>query len=159
MRSIFLPYEVEAVLSIPISPINLRDSQVWAKTANGIFSVKGAYKVAVKYLLDTNGGDASLGCSDNSKMAAIWKMIWNLRCLNKIKYFMWRACKNVFPTKQCLMHRKVLLEDRCDLCEKVNLQATSCRGVTLQGKPGMKQVPSLTVQANLQRSSLMLSGC
>ena len=118
MRSIFLPYEVEAVLSIPISPINLRDSQVWAKTANGIFSVKSAYKVAVKYLSDTNGGDASPGYSDNSKMEAIRKMIWNLRYPNKIKHFLRRACKNVPPTKQCLMHRKVLLEDRCDLCEE-----------------------------------------
>lgn len=78
VRSIFLPHEVKAVLRIPINPVNLRDSQVWAKTANGIFSVKSAYKVSIKYLLDTNGGDASLGCSDNSKMAAIWKMIWNL---------------------------------------------------------------------------------
>ncbi|KAL0003137.1 hypothetical protein SO802_016918 [Lithocarpus litseifolius] len=80
VRSLFLPHEAEAVLSIPISPMNPRDSQVWAKTVNGLFSVKSAYKVAVKYLSKTNGGDASPGCSDNSKMAAIWKMIWNLRC-------------------------------------------------------------------------------
>ncbi|KAL0016440.1 hypothetical protein SO802_003509 [Lithocarpus litseifolius] len=79
VRSFFLPHEAEAVLSIPISPMNPRDSQVWAKTANGLFSVKSAYKVAVKYLSDTNDSDASPDCSDNSKMAAIWKMIWSLK--------------------------------------------------------------------------------
>ena len=31
---------------------------------------------------------------------------------------MWHACKNVLPTKQYLMHCKVLLEDMCDLCEE-----------------------------------------
>lgn len=78
VRSIFLPREVEAVLSIQINPMNSRNSQVWAKCTNGIFLVKSAYKVLVKYFLDTNGGDARLGYSDNSKMVAIWKMIWNL---------------------------------------------------------------------------------
>lgn len=78
VRGIFLPREVEAVLSIQINPMNSRNSQVWAKSTNGIFLVKSAYKVLVKYFSDTNGGDARLGYSDNSKMAAIWKMIWNL---------------------------------------------------------------------------------
>lgn len=102
IRSIFLPHEVEAILSITISFLYPMDSQVWSKTTNGIFSVKSAYKVAVKYLLDTNGGDDRLGCSDNSKMEA-WKAIWH-------------ECKNVLSTKQCLMHRKVLMDDKCDLC-------------------------------------------
>ena len=29
---------------------------------------------------------------------------------------MWRACRNVLPTKQCLLHRKVLTKDKCDFC-------------------------------------------
>lgn len=48
VRSIFLPLEVEAILSIPISPMNPVDAQVWAKTTNGIFSIKSAYKVVVR---------------------------------------------------------------------------------------------------------------
>ena len=36
----------------------------------------------------------------------------------KIKNFLWRACRNVLPTKQALMSRKIL-EDR--ICEKCKL--------------------------------------
>ena len=91
IRSIFLPHEAEAILSIPISPLYPMDSQVWSKTTNGIFSVKSAYKVAVKYLSDIKVGEDRPGCSDNSKMEATWKVIWSLQCPNKIKHFMWRV--------------------------------------------------------------------
>lgn len=99
IRRTFIPHEAEAILSIPISPMNPSDSQVWAKSPNGIFTVKSAYRVAAKHLADLKGGEESPGFSDNSKMTAIGKVIWNLQRPNKIKHFMWRACTNVLPTK------------------------------------------------------------
>ena len=116
IRHSFLPYDAEAILSIPISPMNPPDSQVWAKSPNGIFTVKSAHRVAAKYLDELKGREESPGSSDNSKMTEVWKVVWNLKCPNKIKHFMWRACRNVLPTKQCLLHRKVLTEDFCDFC-------------------------------------------
>ena len=110
------PNKAEAILSIPISPMNLSDSQVWAKSPNGIFTVKSAYIVAVKHLAVTKGGEESPGCSNSSKMTAIWKVVWKLQCPNKVKHFMWRACKNLLLTKQCLLNRKVQKEDNCDFC-------------------------------------------
>ncbi|KAL0003907.1 hypothetical protein SO802_011468 [Lithocarpus litseifolius] len=103
IRCTFLPHEAEAILSIPISPMKPLDSQVWAKS-NGIFTVKSAHRVAAKYLADLKGRVESPGCSENSKMTVFWKVLWNLKCPNKIKHFMWRACRNVLPTKQCLLH-------------------------------------------------------
>ena len=47
VRSIFLPLEAKTIPSIPISSMNPANSQVWAKTPNGIFSIKSAYKMAV----------------------------------------------------------------------------------------------------------------
>ncbi|KAK9984138.1 hypothetical protein SO802_033663 [Lithocarpus litseifolius] len=96
--------------------MNLVDSQVWAKTPNGILSVKSAYIEAVRYLEVSKGCEDRPGCSDASRMEAIWKLIWSLKCPSKVKHFLWRACKNALPTKQCLMHRKVIKEDKCDLC-------------------------------------------
>lgn len=96
--------------------MNLSDSQVWAKSLNGMFTVKSAYKVVVKHLADTKGCEDCLGCSDSSKMTALWKVVRKLQCPNKVKHFMWKACKNVLPTKQCLLNRKVLKEDSCDFC-------------------------------------------
>ena len=86
IRHTFLPYEADAILSIPISPMNPLDSQVWAKYPNGIFTVKSAHKVAAKYLHDLKGREESPGYSNNSKMTAICKVVWNLKCPNKIKH-------------------------------------------------------------------------
>ena len=88
IRRTFLPHKAKAILSIPISPMNLSDSQVWAKSLNGIFTVKSAHRIAAKYLVDLKGREESPGCRDNSKMTAIWKVVWNLKCPNKIKHFM-----------------------------------------------------------------------
>lgn len=78
VRSTFLPFEAETILSIPISPMNPIDTQVWAKTPNGIIFVKSTYKVVVRYLKVSKGNEGRLGCSNTSRMEAIWKLIWSL---------------------------------------------------------------------------------
>ena len=88
VRSIFLPFEAETILSIPISTMNPVDSQVWAYNPNGIFSIKSAYKVAVRYLEASKRSDGRLGCSDTSKIETIWKLVWSLKCPNKVKHFL-----------------------------------------------------------------------
>ena len=55
IRRTFLPYEADAILSIPISPMNPSDSQVWAKSPNRIFTVKSTHRVVAKYLADLKG--------------------------------------------------------------------------------------------------------
>ena len=116
VRSLFVPFEAESILSIPISSMKPADSQIWAKTPNGLFSVKSAYRVAVQHLETSKSNDGGPCCSDTSRMEAIWKLVWSLKCPNKVKHFLWRACKNALPTKQCLVHRKVIEEDKCDFC-------------------------------------------
>ena len=55
-------------------------------------------------------------CSDRTSLRALWKLIWNLNCPNKVKHFMWRACKNILPTKCKLRARGIGVEVSCDLC-------------------------------------------
>ena len=116
VKDTFLPHEAEAILSIPLSPLNQADSLVWGKTPNGCFSMKSAYRVAVKCLVDLERVEEVAGCSDSSRMAQIWKSIWSIQCLSKAKHFLWRASRNILPTKQCLMCRKIIMEDCCDFC-------------------------------------------
>ncbi|XP_075658880.1 uncharacterized protein LOC142628720 [Castanea sativa] len=56
------------------------------------------------------------GSSNDSRMKAIWKLIWSLNCPNKIKHFMWRSCKNIPPTKLRLKSKGIGQEVSCDLC-------------------------------------------
>lgn len=71
VRSIFLPFEAKNILSIPISPMNPTDTQMQAKTPNGILSVKSAYRVVVRYLEASKGNAGRLGCYDTSRLEAI----------------------------------------------------------------------------------------
>ena len=116
VKSTFLPHEAEVVLGIPISFRLPKDSFIWAWTTHRKFIVKSAYMVAQKWLKERNTQSETGGSSDSSKMRSIWKLIWQLNCPNKIKHFMWRACKNILPTKNWLMTRGVGSEDCCALC-------------------------------------------
>ena len=116
VRSTFLPHEAELVLGIPISYRLPDDSVIWAWTSNGKFSVRSAYGVAQSCLKEGPTRSDLGSCSDNTKMKAIWKMVWRLDCPNKIKHFMWRACKNILPTRNRLKGKGISCEDCCALC-------------------------------------------
>ena len=116
IRTSFLPHEAEVILGIPLSPMAPEDSQIWTKMPNGIFSVNNAYKVAYKMLKEANSENLNAGCSNCSRMQALWKDIWSLKCPSKIKHFIWRACRNILPTKSGLKKRKIITDDKCDIC-------------------------------------------
>ena len=42
-----------------------------------------------------------------------------MQVLPKIKNFLWRACRNVLPTEQALMRRKILEDPICERCKQV----------------------------------------
>ena len=42
--------------------------------------------------------------------------IWSLESPNKVKHFIWRACKNSLPTKCNLVRRQVISDHSCDRC-------------------------------------------
>ena len=116
VRSILIPHEAETVLGIPISYRLPENSVIWAGTSNGCFTVKSAYGVAQNCLKEVSSRPDMGSSSDNSKMKAIWKMVWQMECPNKIKYFMWRACRNILPTRNRLKVKGVDCEDCCALC-------------------------------------------
>lgn len=53
-------------------------------------------------------------------MKTMWKSNWSLKCPNKIKTFIWNACKNI-PTKTCLRDRHILIEVDGGLCESIEM--------------------------------------
>lgn len=72
--------------------------------------------MALKVLNDANSAKARGACSDKEKSAGLWKLVWKLNCPNRIKHFLWRACKNILPTNFYLALRKVTLDSSCGLC-------------------------------------------
>ncbi|KAL0014096.1 hypothetical protein SO802_001165 [Lithocarpus litseifolius] len=106
LQEVFLPHEADIIQSIPISSQMPKDSNVWAWSKNGLFTVKSAYGVSLKLLRETSSTSAMGDCSDKTKAAKVWKTVWKLNCPNKIKHFLWRACKEILPTNYRLAVRK-----------------------------------------------------
>lgn len=77
--------------------------------------VRSVYHVSHKQLSKINVGE----CSNNNRMKSLWKAVWKLHCPNKIKNFIWRACKDILLTKTKLRDRKIPVEVECGLCESV----------------------------------------
>uniref|UniRef100_A0A7N2MJC6 Reverse transcriptase zinc-binding domain-containing protein n=1 Tax=Quercus lobata TaxID=97700 RepID=A0A7N2MJC6_QUELO len=49
--------------------------------------------------------------SDDSKQRRFWKLLWKINTPHKVRHFAWRACKDILPTKENLVRRKVLAEE------------------------------------------------
>ena len=79
----------------------------------GQFSVKSAYKIIRIQQLSSSHSQSSNHLQSNY----IWKSIWAVKVCNKIKTFIWRACRNILPTKLSLTQRKILCDVGCDFCE------------------------------------------
>jgi len=49
---------------------------------------------------------------------SLWKEIWSLHVLNKVKNFIWRACRNSQPTKLNLVRQTIINDHHCDRCHE-----------------------------------------
>uniref|UniRef100_A0A2N9IPV8 Reverse transcriptase domain-containing protein n=1 Tax=Fagus sylvatica TaxID=28930 RepID=A0A2N9IPV8_FAGSY len=112
--SIFLPLEAEQIKSIPLHP-SRHDSMVWSGTPNGQFSTRSAYQLQA-----AEKSSLSASTSDQSRNHSFWKSLWGVAVPNKIKVFMWRACKSSLPTKANLFSRGVLSSCTCPVCHDEN---------------------------------------
>ena len=59
LATLFLPYKVNIIQSIPLRSRFPEDKIVWAETSNGKFSVRSAYAVATRLSSDPNSGTSS----------------------------------------------------------------------------------------------------
>ena len=104
LKQIFLPDNVNTILSIPLGSFKLRDCLIWAYTPWGIFTVNRAYKLA----LSMTQSLATTESSNEDTHRLFWRTILGLRVPNKVKTFTWKVCCNILPTKANLCHRHVL---------------------------------------------------
>ena len=81
-----------------------------------IFLVKNGYKVAQKVFKEESSRGDGGSSSNNSGMKSIWKVVWQLNCPSKIKHLLWRACKNILPTKLRLKAWGIDVNEKCDIC-------------------------------------------
>ena len=111
IRSSFLPYDAEAILQIPISNCSPPDKLIWHATRNGKYTVRSGYHLLLHEVQTSNPGSSRLGERD-----PLWKTIWSMSVLAKIRSFLWRACHESLPSKLGLMRRKIVDSPWCENC-------------------------------------------
>ena len=72
LKSLFLPFEVDTILNIPLSHNLLEDKIIWVGNNKGVFSVKSAYYVALAMINSNDCGE----CSYRDPRTSLWKRIW-----------------------------------------------------------------------------------
>ena len=140
---IFHESEASIICNIPLCCYNNEDKLIWRATSSGIFSVRSAYYLDMERKERKKGEGSSSSLNGN-----FWKEIWSLNVPNSAKVFLWKACKNILPTKDNLLRRGVVKEDVCFVCQR----ETETAGHVLWDCPSSKDVWSVC-KRRIQNSS------
>nr|POE97055.1 hypothetical protein CFP56_48039 [Quercus suber] len=109
----FLSHEAQQILGIPLSSKQVPGLLIWASTKLGRYTTKSAYK-----MLTSKCETSTSGISDTLAQTSCWRRIWSLSVPNKIKHFLWRACRESLPTKKNLLVRNVTRDALCKWCNE-----------------------------------------
>ena len=112
IRSLFLPFEASTILNIPLSYNLPEDKFIWVGNTRGVFTVKSAYYIALKVVESTEEGESSSG----DCRTPLWKRMWHLTILVKMRIFSWRTCMNELPTMLNLQRTGVNCCETCPSC-------------------------------------------
>jgi hypothetical protein len=112
LRRYFYPWDVEEILKIKLSEAKTPDQLAWSYEKSGIFSVHGAYRLALSRA--TNMDD--MGCSsENGGERGAWKRIWMLLVMLKVRNFIWKLIRMAYRQMRIgvigILHK--MLHGRC----------------------------------------------
>ena len=83
VKALFLQFEANEILKIPLNHSLPEDSLIWLGNRKGSFTVKSAYYVD-KELVELEAASAS---SSNHLASPFWKKIWQVNVPSKVKIF------------------------------------------------------------------------
>lgn len=93
VNSIFEDETARKILGIRV-PINSKDRLVWTLTRNGTFTVRSAYHK----LVQLKTGNQQPSNTDGK----LWKKLWSLKTMPKIKHFLWKCVSDSVPSSERL---------------------------------------------------------
>ncbi|KAL0406250.1 UNVERIFIED_CONTAM: hypothetical protein Slati_3938900 [Sesamum latifolium] len=117
-RTVHIQEEVQIVLSIPLSRMDMPDCLVWHYTREGEFLVRSAYQLdpqQMQQLLPSTSSRTIVG--RDGKEGGQWSYIWKSCTPSKVQNFIWRVCHEVLHTVCNLGRRNVEVDVCCSLCQ------------------------------------------
>ncbi|KAL2903860.1 hypothetical protein RDABS01_002570 [Bienertia sinuspersici] len=110
VRRIFLDFEAEQILAMPLSEHPSSDALVWHYDSDGEYSAKSGYKF-IRWFNCVRDRPSSSSCTTE-----VWGKTWSLVLPPKVKVFLWRACARALPTKCGLAVRGIGDDVVCHVC-------------------------------------------
>ena len=102
---LFEAEDAKAILSISLAANRKENKLIWVPNAKGVFTTKSAYKVS-----NPHPNQSSL--SDQ-----MWKNIWKIKVLERVRMLLWRIATYTIPVKEVLGQRLELDNQECVLCQ------------------------------------------
>ena len=110
LDGLFVPEKTKLIKKIPLSRHSINDKLFWPWTQSGKYSCKSRYQF-LKMEEEEEGPEVAQNGDKE-----FWRSIWDLRVPNKIKNFLWHACRDAIPTKDNLKQRHVTENSVCERC-------------------------------------------
>ncbi|CAL1405295.1 unnamed protein product [Linum trigynum] len=112
LRHWFDPSTCRAIKDIPLPRQDVTDRLIWNDTADGIFTVKLAYHLAI--LSDKRRGRwrSMVSWMDRSS----WIRLWEANIPPKLKVFVWQILNRILPTTEALIEKGVPVLPRFPVC-------------------------------------------
>ncbi|KAJ8436631.1 hypothetical protein Cgig2_029877 [Carnegiea gigantea] len=109
IKSIFLPCDVEVILSIPLCTTWPRDKLIWHYNKQVLFAVRSAYHMIICDRSNDGG-------SPSTRDPKLWRALWKCDVPPHIKLFGWRACVGSLPTSHNMSTRIPDFVMSCSVC-------------------------------------------
>jgi hypothetical protein len=114
LSTCLLPRDVEEVLKIRLSNRNEEDFIGWHYERSAIFTVKSAYKLALRMEYKVMGNEGSSSCADGSQ--SLYKKLWSVKVPPKVRLFAWKLSEEGLATQDNRKRRTLVREDICTIC-------------------------------------------
>ena len=109
---LFNEEDAELVKSVPLSHVEAEDVLFWPYTKNGVYTCRSCY-----YFLKEEAEMEVTNQVPPFQDKHVWNAIWSMQVPQKVKMFIWRACRNAISTKHALMRRTITGDSICECCQ------------------------------------------
>ncbi|XP_037491566.1 uncharacterized protein LOC110008809 [Jatropha curcas] len=106
---LFSSEEVSQVNSIPFTRSTHADKLIWNFSSSGKYIVKSGYKLVLPHFV----------VPEVNITSPVWVKLWQLAAPPKVKHWLWRACRNILPTKFVLFGKRITEDDHYPFCDEI----------------------------------------
>lgn len=101
---------LNCALQETLSHQNIEEELIWHFEKDDEYSVRSAYHLCMSKKVNKHPGPS------NVQHQRLWHLIWKILISHKVRMLLWRAAKNILPTRGNLRKKGMHLDHSCPFC-------------------------------------------